>query len=62
MVEGSEAAEGFMSRLPDARMVWFDQCGHAPMIEKPADFAKAVLLGQAFDEALVTDGLRTLLM
>jgi CRISPR-associated protein Cas2 len=26
------------------------------------DFAKVVLLGQAFDEKLVTDGLRTLLM
>ena len=26
------------------------------------DFAKVVLLGQAFDEDLVTDGLRTLLM
>lgn len=27
-----------------------------------SDFAKVVLLGQAFDENLVTDGLRTLLM
>lgn len=26
------------------------------------DFAKVVLLGQAFDEKLVTDGLRTLLL
>ena len=23
--------------------VWFDECGHAPMIEKPAEFARAML-------------------
>jgi 2-hydroxy-6-oxonona-2,4-dienedioate hydrolase len=43
IVTPPEAAHEFMSRLADARIVWFDQCGHAPMIEKPAEFAQAVL-------------------
>lgn len=43
IVTPPEAADQFMNLLRDARIVWFDECGHAPMIEKPADFAKAML-------------------
>lgn len=43
VVTPPEAAHEFMAKLPDARIVWFDQCGHAPMIEKPGEFAEAVL-------------------
>lgn len=43
VVTPPEAAHEFMSKLPDARIVWYDQCGHAPMIEKPAEFAQAVI-------------------
>lgn len=43
IVTPPEAADQFMANLPDARIVWFDECGHAPMMEKPAEFAQAVL-------------------
>jgi 2-hydroxy-6-oxonona-2,4-dienedioate hydrolase len=43
IVTPPEAAHEFKAKLPDARLVWFDQCGHAPMIEKPAEFARAVI-------------------
>lgn len=43
IVTPPEAADGFMAKLPDARIEWFDECGHAPMIEKPGEFAQAVL-------------------
>lgn len=43
IVTPPEAADQFMSLLRDARIVWFDECGHAPMIEKPAEFADALL-------------------
>jgi 2-hydroxy-6-oxonona-2,4-dienedioate hydrolase len=33
VVTPPEAAEQFQSTLRDARIVWFDECGHAPMIE-----------------------------
>lgn len=36
-------AEEFASLLPDVRrLVWLDQCGHAPMIEHPKAFAAAI--------------------
>lgn len=38
-----EAAAEFLERLPNARIEWFDRCGHAPMIERPAEFARALL-------------------
>jgi pimeloyl-ACP methyl ester carboxylesterase len=34
-------ADDFLSLLPDARLVWLDNCGHAPMIEHPEPFARA---------------------
>jgi 2-hydroxy-6-oxonona-2,4-dienedioate hydrolase len=43
IVTPPEAAHEFLSKLPDARIVWFDECGHAPMIEKPDEFARSVL-------------------
>lgn len=43
VVTPPEAADQFMASLPDGRIVWFDECGHAPMIEKPAEFARAML-------------------
>ena len=43
IVTPPEAAAQFMSLLRDPRIVWFDECGHAPMIEKPDLFAKALL-------------------
>lgn len=36
-------AEEFASLIPDVRrLVWLDECGHAPMIERPAQFAAAI--------------------
>lgn len=43
IVTPPEAAHGFLEMIPDARIVWFDECGHAPMIEKPSEFAQALL-------------------
>jgi 2-hydroxy-6-oxonona-2,4-dienedioate hydrolase len=43
IVTPPEAAHEFMAKLQDARIVWYDRCGHAPMIEKPAEFAEAVM-------------------
>lgn len=43
IVTPPEAARQFLASLPDARIVWFDECGHAPMIERPEAFARAVL-------------------
>lgn len=43
VVTPPEAAEGFARHIADARLVWFDRCGHAPMIEKPEEFASALL-------------------
>lgn len=43
IVTPPEAADGFQRHIPHAKMVWLDQCGHAPMIEKPEQFARAVV-------------------
>ncbi len=32
-------ADDFLTMLPDARLTWLDNCGHAPMIEHPEPFA-----------------------
>ena len=37
-----EVAEQFHELLPDSRLVWIDECGHAPQIEKPTEVARAV--------------------
>jgi pimeloyl-ACP methyl ester carboxylesterase len=44
IVTPPEAAAEFMSRLRHARIVWFDRCGHAPMIECPERFAEELLI------------------
>lgn len=33
-----EVAEEFNKLLPDSNLFWIDQCGHAPMMERPHDF------------------------
>ncbi|MBX3360080.1 MAG: alpha/beta hydrolase [Phycisphaeraceae bacterium] len=42
IVTPPEAAEEFHAKIPDTRLVWLEQCGHAPMIECPAEFATAM--------------------
>ena len=42
IVTPPEAAEQFGAKLPNARTVWLDRCGHAPMMEKPEEFAEAL--------------------
>jgi 2-hydroxy-6-oxonona-2,4-dienedioate hydrolase len=37
-----EAGREFGSRLPDAKLVWFDDCSHAPMVEHPNLFARTM--------------------
>lgn len=34
-----EVADEFDSRLPNSRLKWIDECGHAPMMEHPEKFA-----------------------
>ncbi|MEM8757047.1 MAG: alpha/beta hydrolase [Planctomycetota bacterium] len=34
-----EAAEGFARSIPGSKLIWFEECGHAPMIEKPEAFS-----------------------
>ncbi len=48
IVTPPEAAEEFHAKIPDSRLVWLEQCGHAPMIECPAEFASAMC--DFFDE------------
>jgi pimeloyl-ACP methyl ester carboxylesterase len=43
IVTPPEAAERFEKMLPNPRLVWIDRCGHAPMIEKPREFARALI-------------------
>lgn len=43
-----DVAEEFHELIPDTRLVWVDRCGHAPMIERPDEFAQAALA--FFDE------------
>ena len=38
----SEVAEEFHMGIPASNLVWLDECGHAPMMEHPAEFASQV--------------------
>jgi 2-hydroxy-6-oxonona-2,4-dienedioate hydrolase len=42
IVTPPEACETFAKLIPNNRVVWIDKCGHAPMIEKPEEFAVAM--------------------
>lgn len=43
IVTPPEAAEQFKELIPGSRIVWFDRCGHAPMMECPDPFADALM-------------------
>lgn len=43
IVTPPEAARQFDRLIPNSRLVWFERCGHAPMMEQPDGFAEAVL-------------------
>ncbi len=55
IVTPPEAAEQFCEMLPNSRLVWFDECGHVPMVERPDEFAAELLrfVGE-FDETTET--------
>ncbi|MFO0858613.1 MAG: alpha/beta hydrolase [Phycisphaerales bacterium] len=40
VVTPPEACEQFAANIPKNRVVWLDQCGHVPMVEKVEDFAR----------------------
>lgn len=42
IVTPPEAAEEFAELIPNAMLVWLENCGHAPMIEKPVEFCVAL--------------------
>ncbi|MEQ9095928.1 MAG: alpha/beta hydrolase [Phycisphaerales bacterium] len=43
IVTPPEAAEQFASMLGRSRLVWFDRCGHVPMMEHPEPFASRLV-------------------
>ncbi|MBK7404210.1 MAG: alpha/beta hydrolase [Phycisphaerales bacterium] len=43
VVTPPEAAEQFHELIPNSRLVWFDQCGHVPMVERADEFAAELL-------------------
>ncbi|CAN0471014.1 unnamed protein product [Ectocarpus sp. 12 AP-2014] len=36
-------AERFVDEMPDARLVWVEECGHVPHLEQPDETAKAIV-------------------
>jgi 2-hydroxy-6-oxonona-2,4-dienedioate hydrolase len=42
IVTPPEACEELQRKVKDSRVVWFDRCGHAPMIECPDQFSDAI--------------------
>jgi 2-hydroxy-6-oxonona-2,4-dienedioate hydrolase len=42
IVTPPSAGQGFTELMPDAKIVWLDGCGHAPMLEAPVPFAESV--------------------
>ncbi|RMH28025.1 MAG: alpha/beta hydrolase [Planctomycetota bacterium] len=42
VVTPPSAGQGFTELMPDARIVWLENCGHAPMLESPIPFAEAM--------------------
>lgn len=52
IVTPPEAAEGFLKMIRGSRLAWLEQCGHAPMMECPDQFARELLLfAERFAEA-----------
>ncbi|MCA9278729.1 MAG: alpha/beta hydrolase [Phycisphaeraceae bacterium] len=49
VVTPPDAAQQFHDRLQDSKLVWFDECGHVPMMEHAEAFAREML---AFEETL----------
>jgi pimeloyl-ACP methyl ester carboxylesterase len=43
IVTPPEAAQGFLSLIRRSRLEWLEECGHAPMIERPEEFAERLL-------------------
>ena len=43
IVTPPRVAEEFCALLPDARLRWIENCGHAPMIECPDEFTAAIV-------------------
>jgi pimeloyl-ACP methyl ester carboxylesterase len=48
VVTPPEACEELLTKIKGSRAVWFDNCGHAPMLECPQAFGEALceFLGQ----------------
>jgi pimeloyl-ACP methyl ester carboxylesterase len=42
VVTPPEACEEFKAKIKDSRVLWFDRCGHAPMLECPEAFGEAL--------------------
>ncbi len=42
VVTPPSAGQGFTELMPNAELFWIDNCGHAPMIEAPGPFARAM--------------------
>jgi pimeloyl-ACP methyl ester carboxylesterase len=36
-------AERALARFPDAKLHWFEDCGHFPMWDKPAETVQVIL-------------------
>lgn len=55
IVTPPEAAEGFKRLISQSRLVWFDGCGHVPMLERSEEFS-AELIRFALELAAVRNG------
>ena len=42
VVTPPEACCEFQQKIKDSRVIWFDKCGHAPMLECPVEFSDAL--------------------
>jgi pimeloyl-ACP methyl ester carboxylesterase len=53
ILDGKEFAPKFVETLPDAQLVWVEECGHVPHLEQPARTADAI---RAFVQERIVDG------
>ena len=53
IVTPPSAGQGFRELMPNAKLHWLDDCGHAPMIESPIGFGDAM---HGFFDELEADG------